>query len=194
MIPRDMLLTGVKIINRVLEPQGFSFHLRGEGSGSGGPFAWGEFIRDDRRLEVHFRYSLGLVTYHIGGQAASHEIYMRELGVWDQCRYPSFSSDPLASFEELAHDLKFATDFSWGPAKIFQRAAHKEEDQRLRQEQQAMQAAVGDTRRIHEIEKLFRSNRFDKVIQLASQLQFPDRLSPAEKRMIELARQRRKDK
>ncbi len=60
------------------------------------------------------RQRLGLVRYHVGDEHASHESYMREIGVWDQCHYPGFSSDPMNGFEELAHDLNFAGDFVTG--------------------------------------------------------------------------------
>ena len=106
--PKEALLDGAKILDPVLLPKGFQFQFRKEGKGSGGNFAWGEFVRKDRRLELHFRQSLGLVRYHVGDQSASHESYMQELGAWDQCRYPGFSEVPAAAFHDLAHDLGVA--------------------------------------------------------------------------------------
>ena len=58
--PKEALFEGVKIIGPLLASKGFTFHFRDEGSGSGGKFVWGEFARKDRRLELHFRHSLGL--------------------------------------------------------------------------------------------------------------------------------------
>jgi hypothetical protein len=109
--PKEELLDGAKILDPVLLPHGFRFQFREEGRGFGGNFSRGEFVREDRRLELHFRQSLGLMRYHVGNQSASHEWYMRELGVWDQCRYPGFSEDPAAAFHDLAHDLGLAEDF-----------------------------------------------------------------------------------
>ena len=88
--PKDALLEGTRILERVLGPQGFVFQFGGEDQGSGGNFAWGEFVRESRRLELHFRHDLGLVRYHVDSWSASHETYMRELGLWEQCRYPGF--------------------------------------------------------------------------------------------------------
>lgn len=51
---------------------------------------------------------------------------MRELGVKQQCRYPAFSQDPLAAFDDLAHDLQFASDFTGGTGEILIRAAQHE--------------------------------------------------------------------
>jgi hypothetical protein len=112
--PKEALFEGVKIIGPLMASNGFTFHFRDEGSGSGGKFAWGEFVRKDRRLELHFRHSLGLVRYHVRKANASHEAYMRELGVWAQCRYPGFSDNPMDAFHNLAHDLQFAGDFLSG--------------------------------------------------------------------------------
>jgi len=80
--PKEGLLEGVQILHPALAPYGFAFRFGSEGKGSGGHFAWGEFFREERRLELHIRRSLGLVRYHVGDQSASHEAYLRELGVW----------------------------------------------------------------------------------------------------------------
>ena len=80
------------ILEPVLSPHGFRFEFRDAGKGAGGFFAWGEFVRRDRRLELHYRLSLGLVMYHALGKKVSHEAYMRELGRWENHRYPGFSS------------------------------------------------------------------------------------------------------
>lgn len=126
MQPKDVLIEGSKVIEQFLEPHGFRFQLREEGSGSGGPFAWGEFVREDRRLELHFRYSLGMVKYQIGDQSASHEAYMRELRAWQDCRYPGFSQEPIVAFHDLAHDLQFASDFTEGTGEVLIRASERE--------------------------------------------------------------------
>jgi hypothetical protein len=124
--PREILLDGAKILDLVLSPKGLQFQFKGCGPSSGGDFAWGEFVRDNRWLEIHFRNSLGLVRYHIGNNSASHESYMRALGVRDQCKYPGYSDDPLEAFRDLAHDLVFADDFFTGTAAILRRAAAEE--------------------------------------------------------------------
>jgi hypothetical protein len=79
--PKEALCNGATILSPTLVSNGFAFHFRNEESGSGGKSAWGEFVRRDRRLELHFRHSLGLVRYHVRKWNASHETYMRELGV-----------------------------------------------------------------------------------------------------------------
>jgi hypothetical protein len=126
-LSQDALLEGMQFIQEILRPKGFRFHFRAEGKGSGGHFAWGEFVRDDRRLEPHFRLSLGLVRYHGGDQSVSNEANMREPGVTGRCQYPTFSDDPMGAFRGLAHDLTLAEDFVTGSTPILRKAATKEE-------------------------------------------------------------------
>jgi hypothetical protein len=48
--PQGSLLEGAEILTKVL-PEDFSFQFRGGGKSSGGNYAWGEFVRGDRKLE-----------------------------------------------------------------------------------------------------------------------------------------------
>src|SRR5688572_17765486 len=106
MKPEQLLLTGCEVLNPVLVPHGFQFRLDEVGIGSGGHFAMGEYSRAQRALELHFRHSLGLVTYKLGSVNASHELMMRALHVQGQNEYPGFSEDPLDGFRHLARDLE----------------------------------------------------------------------------------------
>jgi hypothetical protein len=51
---------------------------------------------------------------------------MRELGVWEKCKYTGISDDPRDAFRDLAHDLRFAEDFFTGTAAVLSRAAERE--------------------------------------------------------------------
>ena len=119
--PREILLDGRAILDPVLHQHGFRFEYGGEGSGSGGPFAFGSYLNQDRKLEIHFRHSLGLVTYHFGEASIDHEAFMRVLlGKNGGNRYPGFSDDPLAGFHDLAYDLQtFADCFLNGDSEQF---------------------------------------------------------------------------
>src|SRR5215469_17249075 len=122
------LRAGVLAVAEALAPHGFTFRFRKSGNSSGGPFASGEFVRGDRRLELHVRESLGLVRYHLGSHSASHEYYMKELGVWPRCEYPGFPNDPLDPFVRLARDLGFAGEFMSGDARLLLRASEREKE------------------------------------------------------------------
>ncbi|MGH9718299.1 MAG: hypothetical protein ACRD4R_16440 [Candidatus Acidiferrales bacterium] len=189
-VPKDVLTKGVKVLKPLLRPKGFRFRFGREGNGSGGPYAWGEFVRKDRRLQLHFRYSLGLVRYYVGEESASHESYMRELEVWDQCRYPGFSDDPLGAFVGLAHDLSFASDFLCGSAAMLRQAVAKEAANTATRQADLMARDVGDKRKIDQLRQSFRDKRFSQVVQLAAQLKYPDRMSESERKMVGIAQRR----
>lgn len=124
--PEARLRAGVSEVSRVIAAHGFSFVFGESGNSSGGPFASGYFVRGNRRLELHVRENLGLVSYHLGSHSASHEYYMKELGVWPQCEYPGFPNDPVDPFVRLSHDLKFVGEFMSGDARLLLRASARE--------------------------------------------------------------------
>ena len=72
-----------------------------------GPDEGGHAEERDRRLELHFRWSLGFVTYHFQGRSLAHEDYMWSvLGRTGGNKYPGFSDDQLQGFRDLADDLQ----------------------------------------------------------------------------------------
>ena len=188
--PKNALLEGIKVLEPMLLPCAFQFQLRGEGKGAGGYFAWGEFVRNDRRLELHFRHSLGLVTYHVAQERSSHETYMRELGVWNQCQYPGFSDNPKSPFQGLAHDLGFAEDFLSGPATVLRRAAEKQTEDAADAQNEFMAHAVGDVQTIERLREQFRQRKYREVLNLASELKYPGRMTESVRHMVELARRK----
>jgi hypothetical protein len=128
--PAKILREGRAALDPVLSAHGFSFKEGPTGRGSGGPFASGIYMNGNRSLEIHFRFSLGLVTYHFGTTSMDHESYMRALlGKTGGNRYPGFSDDPLSAFANLAYDLKrFGTAFLNGDAEEFARCVSVAEE------------------------------------------------------------------
>jgi hypothetical protein len=188
--PKNVLVNGARILERLLRPKGFKFRFRRAGKSSGGDYAWGEFIRADRRLELHFRGSLGLVRYHVDDKSASHEFYMRELGVSDRCQYPTFSNDPMIAFEGVLHDLGFADDFLDGSAERLRQAAANEEVAERARKEDAMAGYVGDKTRIEQMHKCFHQKEYREVVDLSRALKYPNRLSQSERKMVEIAQAR----
>jgi len=122
--PTALLERGVAELAEVLGPAGFEFVQTEDGDGSGGPFASGEFLRGDRRLELHVRSSLGLVRYHFGEESLSHEDLVRGVraleAISTEGQYPGFSNDPRAGFRHLRNDIdRFGAIFLRGGAKAF---------------------------------------------------------------------------
>ena len=118
-----VLAKGVEILDPVMNRHGFQFVRGVSGTSSGGQFANGEYVKADRKLEIHFRDSLGLITYHIGTDQMRHEVYMRALlGKDGGNRYPGFSDDPIDAFRDLSADLgTYCSDFLEGDGEVFKR-------------------------------------------------------------------------
>lgn len=110
MDPVEILNAGSKVLDPIMVPHGFTFVLTERGKSSGGRFACGEYRHANRRLELHFRWSLGLVTYHVGDVSLKHEDYTRAVAgvgkVQGKNAYPGFSEDPLDGFRHLREDLE----------------------------------------------------------------------------------------
>lgn len=104
--PEEQLGKGAELLRELLEPVGFSFGMSAVGNGSGGRFAVGEFVRGSHRLELHYRFGLGIVIYHVGSCSLSHEELMRALGKSNQAEYPTVLDKSLRGFQALAADLR----------------------------------------------------------------------------------------
>ncbi|MHB8485621.1 MAG: hypothetical protein ACYDCM_07820 [Candidatus Acidiferrales bacterium] len=115
---------------------------------------------------------------------------MRELDVWDQCRYPGFDKNPVNTFGELAHDLSFADDFLVGSATMLRQAATKEALATAAQEADAMAGYVGDKTKIGQLRACFQEERYSDVVRLAGELKYPNRMSDSERKMLEIAQRR----
>jgi hypothetical protein len=120
----ETLLAGASELGAVLTPHGFHFVETGSGRGSGGHFASGEFRQEDRRLELHLRYSLGLVAYHLGSETLAHADYVRAVRAIEGIRYrplyPGFSEDPLDGFRHLRDDfIRFGRVYTQGSSAEF---------------------------------------------------------------------------
>lgn len=124
---------GAAILDGVLAPHGFTATAPTTGVSSGGSYASCQFVRGNRRLRLHFRYSLGLVEYEVGGLTLSHEEYMWSvLGRRGGSRYPGFSSHPLDGFRHLSSDLaQYGHDFLSGSDQAF--VTHAEQATKLKQ-------------------------------------------------------------
>jgi hypothetical protein len=120
--PETILLEGAELLKPLFEQHHFIFEPLGTGNSSGGSFAFAAFRRADRKFEFHFRYSLGMVAYHLGPESISHEEYMCSvLGRSGLSRYPNFSHTPMEAFRALLEDLqRYGNDFLNGSDEAFQ--------------------------------------------------------------------------
>src|SRR5438105_8860936 len=99
MPPVEILREGHSILDH---RHGFSFQEGPAGRGSGDPYASGVYVSGNRKLEIHFRFSLGVVTYYFEQTSLDHESYTCALlGTNGGNKYPGFSEDPLDAFKGL---------------------------------------------------------------------------------------------
>jgi hypothetical protein len=123
--PLEKLKEGCSLLDPILNLHGFRLLPMETGRGSGGHFARADYQNGDRRLELHYRFSLGLVTYHFGRTSLQHESYMKViLGKAGGNKYPGFPDNPRDSFLDLEHDLgHYAGAFLTGDGSEFERCA-----------------------------------------------------------------------
>lgn len=117
---------------------------------------------------------------------------MKELGVFSRCEYPGFPNDPLDPFVRLAHDLSFAGEFISGDARLLLRASERERGAIADRVGRDLQGYVGDVRTLEQMRDAFRSGAYDQVVQLAGTLSLPDKMTTAQRRMVEIAKARSK--
>jgi hypothetical protein len=169
--PTEIMKSGAKILSPLLKKHGFRFKIISEGCGSGGWFCEAAFSHGNRILELHFRNSLGFVTYHIGNYKASHQSYMKTLEVDKKCAYRSFSSDPLDGFHHLLYDLeRFGDDFLVKDGFLLRKAAKEEAQFSKEQQHQRNIGYVGDRRLRAEAREQFKAKNYLKVIELLESL------------------------
>ena len=98
---------GMRVLGPLMEAHGFKRTAPLSGESSGGTYASAQWVRGDRVLDLHFRHSLGLVSYRVGDVSLSHEEYMWAVtGRKWSTEYPGFSDDPLDGFRHLRADLE----------------------------------------------------------------------------------------
>lgn len=106
MEPTEFLERGHEILGPIMEANGFVFERGRAGTGSGGMFARGAYVRGEHRLDFSVRRALGEVVYSVGDTAIAHEELMRVIAGPRRAQYPGFSDDPLDGFRHLRDDLE----------------------------------------------------------------------------------------
>jgi hypothetical protein len=183
--PLEILRAGCEILDPVMNSHGFRFALRDSDLGCAGYYANGDYVSGDRRLELHFMYSLGLVTYHVGDMSISHDAYLRALtkGAGGN-QYPGFSDDPLDGFRHLAHDLqKFCDDFLSGDGKVLIATA---QDMRAREENE--RKLDGHLWAREKARELLREKKYREVLDILENPRHPELMTGLDKKMLEIAK------
>ena len=190
--PRTELDAGVTILDPALTPHGFVFHFQNAGRGSGGDYAWGKYVRDDRSLHLHHRWGLGIIEYHIADLWIDHDGYLKHLGVEKQSNVLWMPLESgLDRYRALRSDIeRFCSDFLAGPAVDWASAATAEGHRRTERNRELNAGYVGDDRKRQQAHELFREERYADVVTLLDSLHYPDLLNQSEERMLHIARKR----
>jgi hypothetical protein len=180
----ESLRQGVEILNSVLGPARFEFEQVHEGA-----YLCGRYRRADRVLELHFSDSLRLVSQRIGDIVVMHADFMRALVGPAGGRYPGDGDDgdPLEGFHRLLADLQsHGGDFLRGSARKWRAVAERAllDPRRFTITHEFLQ--LEDARR--DARGAFASHEFAKVVALYEPLE--RQLMPAERRRLEIARER----
>jgi hypothetical protein len=196
--PEQQLSDGVKILSTYLEPLGFHFKLLGTGQSSGGHFVYGQFVCGDREIELHYRWSLVLVSYKVGNLALGHEDYINLLDKHGQNKYPNFSDNSQDAFTCLKFDLEnLMKDFAENNASLFRQKAQEKvfeiEKQQAIKNNAEKKIYSGDQRIIDQAKVEFKNGNYLQVDKLKRQIQNPDLLTTAEKKIFELNDKRKKN-
>lgn len=188
--PGEILQMGLDILSDFMGKHSFRPSTVQQYHGSGGPSASCEYTCNERSLELHYRHSLGLVTYKVDDLVVSHVEYMKALGATDS-KYPGFSEDPLDEFRGLLIDLQqYGSDFLDGTAKVHGRAAIQESEKSAEKNAKKMIGYVGDKRLRNEARAKFKDKDYSRVCQIFLKLEYPDDLSPAELKIFQISKNR----
>ncbi len=175
------------ILAPYLEPLGFISELKGAGKGSGGHFAYAEFSKGTTRIELHFRQSLGMVSYHVDDLTIAHQTYIDLIGKHGQNKYPGFPPEPQGSFHDLLWDLQhLLTDFTEHGGRLLKEKRPEVIARQENDHNEQKKKYSGDQRLIDRARIEFQNGRYQDVEALRQQLRHPELLTPTEKKLFEL--------
>jgi hypothetical protein len=152
------------------------------------------FIRVPRSVELNHLYSLGPVIYSIREFSVEHTYYIQALGVTAAAQFPCFADDSISGYPALLHDLQhLLSPFFVGSEADFIAIArpymqaqqqHKIESGRL------ASRYIGEDRLKDHARELFAQGRYEEIVQIESEIKFPELLTNSERQMFSIARKR----
>lgn len=153
------------------------------------------FVRPPRSVQFTHLYSLGPVIYSIREFYVEHTFYAEALGVNALAQYPSFTDDSVSGYPALLHDLQtvLAPFFTVPKQDFIAIASRYIEQQRQKHAHDTLDLnyrSVQEPRLKAQARELFFKGRYQEVVRLESQIQFPELLSNSERQLFALARKR----
>jgi hypothetical protein len=179
----ETLRAGVRILDPALRSAGFGFEPVYEGH-----YLCVRYLKKERVLELHFSDSLRLVSQRIDDLVVMHDDFMRALLGPNGGHYPPRSlDDPLEAFDCLRMDLEHHwRDFLRGRGREWREVAERAllDPRRFTVTHEFLQ--LEDARR--DARSAFAARHFAKVVAFYAPIE--DQLMPAERRRLEIARER----
>jgi hypothetical protein len=154
------------------------------------------FVRSPRSVGLSHLYSLGPVLYSIREFSVEHTFYMQALGLTAAAQFPRFVDDSVSGYPALLHDLEnLLSPFFSGPEDDFvaiaKRYMQAQQQQHEDDSRDLTYHATGEDRLKARARELFRQGRYDEVLQIEAQIRFPELLTESERKVFNLARNRR---
>ena len=154
------------------------------------------FLRSPRSVELNHLYSLGPVIYSIREFSVEHFFYINALGASSTAQFPCFVDDSVSGYPALLHDLKhLLSSFFVCPEEDFIAIAEQyrqgQHQQHENDSRDLTYHATGEDRLKARARELFRQGRYDEVLQIEAQIRFPELLTESERKVFNLARNRR---
>jgi hypothetical protein len=186
---------GLAQIAPFFDSLGFSLHRDQPYSDRAGTSYSARFVRTPRSVDLSHLYSLGPVIYSISEFSVEHTFYIQALGLTAAAQFPCFADDSTSGYSALLHDLKnLLSPFFGGPEGDFITVTKRYmQEQRQQQEHGNRDLSYYSTRE-HRLKararELFRQRRYDGIVQIESQIRFPELLTTSERKIFEIARKR----
>jgi hypothetical protein len=155
------------------------------------------FVHSPRSVELNHLYSLGPVLYSIRESSVEHTFYIEALGASAAAHFPSFADDSTTGYAALLHDLQnLLSPFFTGPEGDFiaiaRRYMREQHQQKEHDSHHLAYHSTGEHRLKARARELFFQGRYDEVVQLESEIRFPELLTNSERQIFALARKRRR--
>jgi hypothetical protein len=181
------------------ESRGFSLSQCEPYTDKAGTSYSARFVRFPRSIELSHLYSLGPVVYSIREFSVEHTFYIQALGKSAAAQFPSFVDDSTSGYPAMLHDLQnLLSPFFTGPEENFiaiaKRYMHEQRQQQERDTRDLAYHSTGEHRLKARARELFRQGRYNEIVEIESQIAFPELLTSSEQQIFAVARRRSRGK
>jgi hypothetical protein len=184
---------GVELVTPFFKSPGYVRRIAERQTDKEGVFFLATFSFEPRSVELHHLFSLGPVIYKIGDYYIEHTSYLEALGLASNAHYPSYEDDACSGYAALLQDLRsLLSPFFTGTVEAFSPVAstYMQLQQRKSKDENRKFRYWGSLPGQLKVQarELFLQKRYEDVVQIESQILFPDFLTEPEHYMFSLTR------